>query len=171
MNRDQEKNTPSPFLALPGEIRNQIYFYAVYPDLPSLTIVNCSENEHFGGTLLHLPLFRTCRQIRVETLSYICSTKNIKILGIDTANAFFELIGATIGNLKSMTLVQPAREITPLYREQEDRFFAYMKEATALRKFQLAEVGKMTSRKEGGGHWEFARALVKRVEGLGRAGR
>lgn len=143
----------------------------MYPDLQSLTIVNCSETAHFGGSLLHLPLFRTCRQIRGETISYICATKNIKILGIDTANAFFELIGATIGNLKSMTLVQPAREITPLYMEQEDRFFAFMKEATALRKFQLAEVGKMISRREGGGHWEFARALVKRVEGLGEGGK
>ncbi|CAO2648755.1 Nn.00g097040.m01.CDS01 [Neocucurbitaria sp. VM-36] len=161
----EDNDTSSRFLELPGEIRNQIYFYAMYPDLESITIVNCERREHFGGTVLHLPLFRTCQQIRAEAISYLCATKNIKFLGIDTANAFFELIGETIANMKSMTLVQPASEITPLCRERIDRFFGSMAEAKALRKFRLEGVGKMISMEEGGEHWMFMKQVQDLREG------
>lgn len=136
----------------------------MYPELKSITLVNCEKKEHFGGTVLRLPLFRTCHQIRAEAISYLCATKSIKILGINTANAFFQLIGGMIGNIKSMTIVQPASEITPLYRERIDQFFGFMTEAKALRKFRLEEVGKMISLEEGGEHWMF----MRRVQDLGK---
>ncbi|KAH7391704.1 hypothetical protein BKA66DRAFT_568119 [Pyrenochaeta sp. MPI-SDFR-AT-0127] len=154
--------TRSLFLQLPGEIRNQIYSYAIYSELKTVTVANCVKAEQFGASVLNLPIFRICRQIRAEALSYLCATKTIRIFSIHTANAFFDAIGTSISDVKFLTLVQPASMITPGYQKHVDRFFAFMSEATALKLLRIEEVGKMISLEEGGQHWEFA----KQVQGL-----
>ena len=44
----QPQKTDCAFLELPGEIRNHIYAMAIYPELSSIVIVNCTKPEHLG---------------------------------------------------------------------------------------------------------------------------
>ncbi|KAF1845591.1 uncharacterized protein K460DRAFT_405841 [Cucurbitaria berberidis CBS 394.84] len=160
----QDSRTHFRFVELPGEIRNQIYLYAIYPELSTVIVCNCEKPEHFGSRILRLPLFRISRQIRAESLSFLCATKTFKILGIVTANAFFQVIGTAIGKMKSMTLLQPLSEITPSCKERTDRFFSSMTDAKALKEFRLEGLGNWVPLCNEGEYYTF----VRRVRSLGQ---
>ncbi|KAH8731534.1 hypothetical protein GQ44DRAFT_767400 [Phaeosphaeriaceae sp. PMI808] len=134
----------SRFLQLPGEIRNIIYAQIVFPELSSLIISfgNIRRQRHFAKSVLRHPLFRTSHQVRVETLSYLCATKHLKILGVETAIAFFHCIGGAYRHLKRITLAQLSITGRPLVREQYSLLFYFLDQATELRAFTL-EVGRI----------------------------
>lgn len=155
-------NPRSRFLQLPGEIRNQIYSYIIYSELEVVTVANCIKAEHLGASALNLPIFRVCRQVRMEALSYLCATKVIRILCVDAATTFFEVIGGTIGEIKFFTLVQPARMITPDYQKCVNRFFDILgEEATALKLFRLEWLDKAIHIAESAEHEEFMKHVHK----------
>ncbi|KAF1943382.1 hypothetical protein EJ02DRAFT_453290 [Clathrospora elynae] len=164
------KEIRGQFLALPGEIRNQIYAYAIYPALSSLTIANCSKREHLAASALHQPLFRASRQIRTEALSYLCATHTLQILGIGTANLFFECAGEAIKQVKQIVIVQAASEIVgmPACEESIERLFGYLEEAEALKGVRMVEegVGKIFDFGEGEEH----AGVLRRVGGLRERG-
>lgn len=93
--------------------------------------------------MLHLPLFRTCRQIRSETLSYLCANLPLKILGIETANVFFDMIGIAIREVTTLTVVQPVDEISSASWAVMERFFCFMDRAKGLRELWVENLGDM----------------------------
>jgi hypothetical protein len=153
------------FLGLPGEIRNQIYAYVIYPELDAITIVNCTKPEHLAASVLHLPLFRASHQIRAEALSYLCATFGIKILGLETANVFFSCAGTAISEIKTLVLVQPVMGISESNEswERVEKFFAFLGQMRELEAFRLDGVGKMHPIGMNADYEEF----VRRVIGLG----
>ncbi|KAF1935177.1 hypothetical protein EJ02DRAFT_460600 [Clathrospora elynae] len=159
------KEIRGQFLALPGEIRNQIYLA-----LSSLTIANCSKHEHLAASALHRPLFRASGQIRTEALAYLCATHKLQILGIGTANLFFECAGEAIKQVKQIVIVQAASEIvgTRASEERVERLFGYLGETGALKGVKVVEEGveMMYDSGEGGEHAGF----LRRVEGLRERG-
>lgn len=137
-------STSSPqqslFLQLPGEIRNLIYNHAVYPDLELLTIANCVIPAHFGTSVLSLPVFRVCRQIRVEALAVLCATKSFKIIGLPTANAFFDVVGTASEGVKSVYLVQNGGGVIG-HDPEVERFMGVIEGAKGLKTFGLEGIG------------------------------
>jgi len=122
----------------------------VYPDLPLLTIANCAEPEHLAASLLHLPLFRTCAQIRTEALSYLCANIPLRILGLQTANIFFSCAGGAISEVKSLVLVQAGMGIS---WDRVRKFFKALEIMPRLVELRLEGVEK------GGENAEFIREL------------
>jgi hypothetical protein len=73
----------------------------------------------------------------------MCASKHIQIMGIDVAAAFFDCIGKdAVCKIRALTIAQPIIARTPVPAEQVDKFFDFLKEATALRHFKL-EVGQV----------------------------
>jgi hypothetical protein len=63
-------STGSPFMDLPGELKNRIYFYAlVRPDNIEITALNWPNHQP--------PLLKTCKQIRHEALSIFYNENRI----------------------------------------------------------------------------------------------
>ena len=153
---------------LPGELRNQIYAYIIYPDLPSLMIANCARPEHLAASVLHLPLFRICRQVRAEALSYLCANIPLRILGLQTANVFFSCVGSAVSNVKSLVLVQAAMGIQGSKEsgERVDKFFRALDMMHELAEMKLEGVGEMLNLEKGREHAEF----VRRVEAMRERG-
>jgi hypothetical protein len=135
-------------LKLPGEIRNEIYAYAIYSKLGSINIAQGLKQRHVRQTVLDLGIFRTSHQIRVEALSYLCATKHLEICGSKAAISFFECVGDVIGEVKRITIAQPIVHDTP--SEQIDKLFHFLDKATSLQYLKL-EVGKVG----GPYHWDM----------------
>ncbi|CAG5174739.1 uncharacterized protein ALTATR162_LOCUS10900 [Alternaria atra] len=156
------------FLELPGEIRNKIYTMAIYPELSSIVIANCTKPEHLAASVLHLPLFRVCRQIRAECLSYICATFPLRILGLQTALLFFSCAGTAISEIKALVLVQPATSIVESKggRDRVEHFLAALNMMDELNEMRLEGMGSMSRLGHGGEHMDF----VRKVEDLSKKG-
>jgi hypothetical protein len=90
--------TASRLLSLPGEIRNKIYAYALYPSLSTITLHRAPQ------TVLPLHIFAICRQIRSEAISALCSSKAFSLFGLRTANAFFAMIGDGASDIRYVTI-------------------------------------------------------------------
>jgi hypothetical protein len=86
-------------LSLPGEVRNLIYSFTIYPSLTRLSISNQAD------VVLSLSIFRISRQIRSEALSYLCTEKQIFFSGLRVANDFFATIGKSgVRSLRHVTV-------------------------------------------------------------------
>ena len=90
--------TVSRLLSLPGEIRNKIYDFAIYPSLHIISLHRAPE------TVLSLPIFAICRQMRSEAISKLCSSKSFSLSGLRTATVLFEIIGDGVSNLRYVTI-------------------------------------------------------------------
>ncbi|EMD91172.1 hypothetical protein COCC4DRAFT_60016 [Bipolaris maydis ATCC 48331] len=151
------------FLDLPGEIRNQIYAYSIYADLSSLFVANCTKPEHFGATVLHPPLFRTCRQIRAEAFSYLCATCQLGFLGIRSAVLFFSLVGEAVSEIKSLAVTRPVvydRE----YKERKDiveQFFSTLDTMSGLSKIRFEGLADWIKPDKKGAKLDFHMRLEK----------
>ncbi|KAG9196646.1 hypothetical protein G6011_01767 [Alternaria panax] len=148
-------------LELPGEIRNHIYAMAIYPDLSSIVIANCTKPEHLAASVLHLPLFRVCRQIRAECISYVCATFHLRILGLQTAIVFFNCAGTAVSEIKAFALVQPAMSIleSTESRDRVNYFFAALDRMDELNEVILEGTGRMPTLEQGEKQMEFVRRL------------
>jgi hypothetical protein len=123
-------------LRLPGELRNLIYSYAIFPRLDAITISHETKAEHFGKTVLSLPLFRVSHQIRAETLSYLVANKGLKICGYEAATTFFDCIGPAIKDVKGLVIAQPFVYGQSVQVELVDLFFYFLDQAEGLLYFQ-----------------------------------
>ncbi|KAF2013618.1 carbohydrate-binding module family 35 protein [Aaosphaeria arxii CBS 175.79] len=85
----------SGFLSLPGELRIAIYAWALFPLVDTITIRGVSRPQHLSKTILKPAIFRLNRQIREESLHYLCSNKAFKLLLLQPAIVFLEVIGLT----------------------------------------------------------------------------
>ncbi|KAF2710346.1 hypothetical protein K504DRAFT_259715 [Pleomassaria siparia CBS 279.74] len=105
MSKPTSNESMATLLSIPGEIRNTIYHLCLFPLSPSLLGLHFSHPKDVFYTLLRSPLFRTCRQIRAEVLSFLAATKDFRLPGIRTATTFLRYIGP-IGraNLSHMTI-------------------------------------------------------------------
>tara|TARA_R110002003_G_scaffold97_5_gene7771 strand:- start:3375 stop:4121 length:747 start_codon:yes stop_codon:yes gene_type:complete len=126
----------SPFLRLPGELRNLIYSYAIFPRLDAVTITHETKPEHFGKTVLSLPLFRVSHQIRAEALSYLVANKGLKICGYEAATAFFDCIGSAIKDVRAVVIAQPFVFGQSVQVELVDLFFYFLDQAEGLQYFR-----------------------------------
>ncbi|OSS54082.1 hypothetical protein B5807_01684 [Epicoccum nigrum] len=88
----------SLLLSLPGELRNKIYDYVTCPSLDSIAILAQFKS------ILAFPVFRISRQIRVEALSLLCSSKLFDLNGLITANRFFASVREHMPQLKRLII-------------------------------------------------------------------
>ncbi|KAF2033879.1 hypothetical protein EK21DRAFT_108669 [Setomelanomma holmii] len=128
----EQNRINSPFLRLPGEIRNLIYSYGIYSRLEVVTISHETKAQHFGKTVLSLALFRVSHQIRGEALSYLVANKCIKICGIDCANAFFDCIEPALTSIKRLVIAQPSMYMKPVPRELVELFLYFLDQCSKL---------------------------------------
>ncbi|EUC38594.1 hypothetical protein COCCADRAFT_32254 [Bipolaris zeicola 26-R-13] len=157
------RSARATFLHLPGELRNQIYAYTIYPNMGSILLVNCNKPEHFGATILHLPIFRTCRQIRAETLSYLCATFQLRFFGIHSAVVFFSLAGKAAAEIRSLVVIRPVL-VEQHYEESKEtveRFFSVLETMSELSEMQLEKLADWTMPGQRDAKLEFARRLGK----------
>lgn len=163
----QSQKTHGAFLELPGEIRNMIYAMAIYPELSSLVIANCTKPEHLAASVLHLSAFRVCRQIRAECLSYICANFSLKFLGLQTADLFFWCAGPAISEIKAFVLVQPCiASKSKQSGDRSERFLAALDKMDQLTEVVLEETAKVLALEKNEEQNEFTR----RVEALSKRG-
>ncbi|KAJ4321319.1 hypothetical protein N0V94_002951 [Neodidymelliopsis sp. IMI 364377] len=125
---------PPTLLSLPGELRNQIYAYVLFPSHPSLTIFSAPN------PLLSHPLFITSRQLRHEAITHLCATKDINFGSIKTANDFFAAVGEQgVRSLRRMSVRCPdawyvcSREMD----ERREEFLGYLSIARGLRSCEV----------------------------------
>ncbi|KAH7077409.1 hypothetical protein FB567DRAFT_149296 [Paraphoma chrysanthemicola] len=122
----------SPLLRLPGELRNLIYSYTIYPSLNAVIVSHETQPHQFGKTVLSLPLFRVSHQVRAEALSYLVTNKRLRICGYDAAAAFLECIGPAARNVKALTIAQPFIWDQKVQLEPVDRCIHYLDQASDL---------------------------------------
>jgi hypothetical protein len=137
-----EHNRINPrILQLPGELRNLIYHFAIYPRLNHIQIMPNRDylqgHKNSQSPVLNLPVFHISHQIRVEALSFLCANKELRILGLDAANAFFEVAGGAISDIKRVVLSQPVCKDFSSDVERLDTFFRLLGNAAALQHFKL----------------------------------
>ncbi|KAL6709647.1 hypothetical protein ACN47E_001075 [Coniothyrium glycines] len=152
------------FLHLPGELRNAIYARAIFQALPQVQVVNCTLKHHVGGSALSPSIFRVSRQVRAEAMSHLCANKIIQILGLATANAFFEAIGPAAFQIKSLVLVQPGRDLADLDTLAVERFFNFLAEVNALKELRFQVTGTRTKFSNYNDHLDYFDQKIKALE-------
>jgi hypothetical protein len=153
-------------MELPGEIRNMIYGFAIYPHLDSVNVVNGKLGEHVGSTTLCLGVFRVSRQIRAEAISFLCASKTVRILGVAAANTFFDCVGTAIRNVRSVVLLQMDTDINSASGAIVDRFFRNLEKAAGLKVLKHVRIQGSIPLGESAEH----RAMVRRLKALGANG-
>ncbi|KAF1914865.1 hypothetical protein BDU57DRAFT_549927 [Ampelomyces quisqualis] len=133
--------TASRLLQLPGELRNQIYTYVIYPRLDAIIITDMVVQHHYSRKALRLGIFRASHQLRNEALSYLAADKHFKICGIQSAVDFFLALGPAIADLKRVTVAMTHVGFAPLSNRNLDMFTSFLGKAAALRYFKL-EIGR-----------------------------
>lgn len=84
------------FMKLPGELRNKIYDWAVFPEHSFVQVTHCTHEKDIVSKIFCSPLFRTSKAIREEAMSRILGTKTINVTGLHSISAFVNYVG-TIG--------------------------------------------------------------------------
>jgi uncharacterized protein YecE (DUF72 family) len=141
---------------------------AIYPELSSIVIANCTKPEHLAASVLHFPVFRVCRQIRAECLSYICANFSFKFLGLQTAVLFFSCAGTAVSEIKAFVLVQSvvSLSVSGEDRDRIERFFAAIDVMDRLVEVRLVETEIFRLLVKGGEHDQF----ITRVKDLSERG-
>jgi hypothetical protein len=139
--------TKARILQLPGELRNLIYHFAIYPQLRHLQIMPSRRDflqRHLNSNtpVLNLPIFHLSQQIRAEALSFLCANKELHIMDLSVAIVFFGAVGRAVGDIKRFVLSQPLSLTSSLDATKLDAFFRHLENATALQFFKL-EVTKL----------------------------
>jgi hypothetical protein len=127
----------SPFLNLPGELRNLIYSYAIYPRLETIPISPKTKTTHFGKTILNPSIFRVSQQVRSEALSFLCVNKKLRFGSLDVATAFLNYIGPVIAEIKHLAIAQAFSNNWPLTEQEISHFFVVLERVTALQSVLL----------------------------------
>lgn len=119
----------SQLLSLPGEIRNKIYEFTVYTSLSNISVHRTPQ------TVLSLPVFAICRQMRSEAISKLCSSKSFCLSDLRIANAFFEMIGDGVSHLRFVTICSETdwRNVSEEIAVEKRALLDHLKLATSLR--------------------------------------
>lgn len=80
-------------MALPGEIRNEIYDHATFPHHDFVAIHHCTTPRDVVSTVLKSPIFRLSPQIRTEALVRLFETKNFDFSDYASALNFLSWAG------------------------------------------------------------------------------
>ncbi|KAF2652534.1 hypothetical protein K491DRAFT_780996 [Lophiostoma macrostomum CBS 122681] len=136
----QQLQPRTSFLSLPGELRNYIYQLSVYTNINSaINILQTSQPDLFRS-ILSPPVFRTSRQVRHETLSYLCANNRFQLLGLRSASEFLTAIGpAGRESLACLSLVLTS---LPRHTSAATICISMLKDAKGLKYMRLVfEVG------------------------------
>ncbi|KAH7401748.1 hypothetical protein DE146DRAFT_651511 [Phaeosphaeria sp. MPI-PUGE-AT-0046c] len=160
----------SQLLQLPGELRNQIFSYCIFPfsGARPLTIVHGTKDRHFTTKVLSAGIFRVCHQLRLESLSFLAAVKHFNILGTKAACVFLECLGPAAADVKRITVAQPIVCDAPMSSRQINTFIDFLSKATSLQFLKL-EVGRVgapfTWNEENiGADWVFLERTVQFVK-------
>jgi hypothetical protein len=156
------------FLDLPGELRNKIYAYALFPRVGTITAANANKPHHLATSMLASPLFRASQQIRAEALSYLCATLSSQFFGISVANLFFACVGEAVREIKHVSLLQQLSEFPDSREgaERVERFFGFVGKIEGLKRFEIMSRGGTDL----SGEMMVFREFMKRVEALEERG-
>ncbi|KAF2684878.1 hypothetical protein K458DRAFT_27780 [Lentithecium fluviatile CBS 122367] len=80
------------FMSLPGELRNAVYDHLLFPESDTLSMRACNSNKDIVNSIMRSPIFRVSKEIRIEALSRLLSTKRIDI-NTKTMVALFRYVG------------------------------------------------------------------------------
>jgi hypothetical protein len=131
----------SRLLQLPGELRNQIYGYILYPRLDAIIVADMVIQHHYSRKALRLSIFRTSHQLRNEAMSFLAADKHLKICGIDSAIDFFTALGPAVADLKRISVAMTHVGHKELSDDNLARFAGFLHRMTALKYLKL-EIGK-----------------------------
>lgn len=131
--QDPPPQTASRLLFLPGEIRNNIYSFVIYPSLSTISLHRAPE------AVLSLPVFAICRQMRSEAISKLCSSKSFSLFGLHTANKFFEMVGDGVSDLRLVAIRCETdwRSESGKMAVEKVELLDHLELATSLRSLQL----------------------------------
>jgi hypothetical protein len=91
--------------AFPGEIRNAIYDEVLHPAHFTVHVGKCTRPKHLVATLLQSPLHRVSRQMRLETVSRLLSTRKIWFSDVPTVITLLKYLGPEVSeSITSMSL-------------------------------------------------------------------
>jgi hypothetical protein len=113
--------------------------------------------------VLRVPLFRTCRQIRAETLSYLCATFQLRFLGLQTAVSFFSFAGDVASEVKSLVLNQPVLGMFEdgKSRGKVEQFFSALEAMSELSEVRLEGPAGLAISDQSDGYLAFVKRLEK----------
>ncbi|ORY11418.1 hypothetical protein BCR34DRAFT_326269 [Clohesyomyces aquaticus] len=150
------------FLGLPGELRNRIYELVIYPNHKNLFIAFQTSPHDIFRTFLKSHLYRTSRQVRAETFSYLCSKKSFRIINAVSAETFLRCVGPSgRQSLTSITFV--LTQFVDMPARQEDSFFRFIEEAKNLRHFCLEVDAQLTDKAADKPNWLFLARMKKAI--------
>lgn len=94
-----------PILSLPGELRNDIYDHVIFPEHTEIELFAVTSNKDLIQTLLHHPIFRVCRELRMEAISRLLAMKNFRLHHHSTVGVFMRYLERYIcQNLQHLAL-------------------------------------------------------------------
>lgn len=93
-----------PFLNLPAEIQQSIYNLICIPESLTLTITGYTDRLIFGP-ILKSSIFRVCRQLRTDALTYLLAINEVSIKSTKTACLFFNYIGDSIRDIEKLEFI------------------------------------------------------------------
>jgi hypothetical protein len=133
------------FLTLPGELRNQVYSYLIFPNLKEILVRDQEFLEEMYSSVLSAPIYRTCRQVRNEALSYLCSQRQITFLNFSACSTFISCSGESgRTNLSHIKLTRAnliARKLMVMGNGEEVTvitfFLENLKKLSGLKSFEL----------------------------------
>jgi hypothetical protein len=133
----RDPRPPSSLLDLPSEIRNIIYDFASHPTTNTLVVKHSREPLSLGKTIMNLNVLRVCRQMRLEALSRLCSSKRIVLVSPRVACDFLEYVGSAVGDITNLQFVHVWCVLLPYPRYQVEAFLGYLVQMASLRSFEL----------------------------------
>jgi len=126
------------FLNLPGELRNYIYSFIIYPHQERIAFASATDPKDLVSTLLRSPIYRTNRQIRAEALSYLCKSKTFTAINFRTAGILLEWTGPYgRAGLADMKLLLTYWDSSEDGIRESKQVVELLKDAKALRQLHL----------------------------------
>ncbi|KAF2463536.1 uncharacterized protein BDR25DRAFT_347172 [Lindgomyces ingoldianus] len=162
------QGTKVSFLNLPGELRNDIYCFLIYPHHNMLLVVFQTSPRDIFRSLLRSPIFRVNRQIRAEAFSFLCGTKKFRIINAPCAETFLRYIGP-VGRMNLANITLMLSVFVDLNLGQAEGFFRFLREANHLRHFHLEIDMYITDQKHDNAKWDFLQRIesaLHNIEGL-----
>lgn len=152
------------FLTLPGELRNRIYEFSIYPNQSKLFCAHHTGPEDIFRSLLRLPIYRVNRQVRNEALSFLCASKTFTCLNISAAATFLQYIGpsgrASLNNFELL--------LSSIWtgHEMATEFLNLLQETVSLKKFHLCFALGIKGDAYNASQWEFFARLGNTVQDI-----
>ncbi|KAF2266268.1 hypothetical protein CC78DRAFT_152761 [Lojkania enalia] len=126
------------FLKLPGELRNKIYAYLLFPSQEKLLIAFANKYRALAESCFQSPVFRLNRQIRAEAIAFLCANKQIHFQNAISALNFLRLVGeGGISNFKRISLTIDVFQSQLFLETGQYEFLQLLRKARNLKHFHL----------------------------------